>query len=192
MKNLSLKNKLMLLFTAFLMVTHIAFAVPKKEKEKTKAKTSVDTLINSSLVSGIKWRSIGPAFTSGRIADFAVNPDDPSEFYVAVASGNIWKTENNGITFKPVFDKYGVNNIVAHNLSFDVKFLPQEIKNKIETQDYSTFCTMQKNRHLTPNNKAPKLIEACKLLGIEFDEDEAHSSDYDTLKCFEVFIKTID
>jgi len=91
-----------------------------------------------------------------------------------------------------ILNKYNVNNIVAHNLSFDIKFLPQEIKNKIENQDYSTFCTMQQNRHLTPNNKAPKLIEACELLNIDFDEDEAHSSDYDTLKCFEVFVKTID
>jgi len=91
-----------------------------------------------------------------------------------------------------IFDEYYVTNIIAHNLSFDVKFLPKEIKNKIENQDYSTFCTMQQNRHLTANNKAPKLIEACELLGIEFDEDEAHSSDYDTLKCFEVFTKTIN
>jgi len=91
-----------------------------------------------------------------------------------------------------ILNEYNVNNIVAHNLSFDIKFLPEEIKNKIENQDYSTFCTMQENRHLTSNNKAPKLIEACGLLNIDFDEDEAHSSDYDTLKCFEVFIKTID
>ena len=91
-----------------------------------------------------------------------------------------------------ILNKYDVNNIVAHNLSFDIKFLPQEIKNKIKNQDYSTFCTMQQNRHLIPNNKAPKLIEACELLSIEFDDNEAHSSDYDTLKCFEVFVKTID
>ncbi|MEA3317605.1 MAG: YCF48-related protein, partial [Bacteroidota bacterium] len=48
---------------------------------------------------------------SGRTADFAVNPDDPSEFYVAVASGHIWKTNNYGITFKPVFEKYGAYSI---------------------------------------------------------------------------------
>ena len=90
------------------------------------------------------------------------------------------------------FNKYNINNIVAHNLSFDLKFLPQEIKLNIENQKYDTFCTMQQNRHITDNNKAPKLIEACKLLGIEFDENKAHSSDYDTLKCYEVFLKTIN
>ena len=42
-----------------------------------------------------------------------------------------------------ILNEYNVNNIVAHNISFDIKFLPQDIKNKIENQDYSTFCTMQ-------------------------------------------------
>ncbi len=63
--------------------------------------------IKSGDVSGLKFRSIGPAFTSGRIADFAVNPKNHSEYYVAVASGHIWKTVNNGTTFEPVFDNYG-------------------------------------------------------------------------------------
>ena len=71
-----------------------------KEEEKTEG-------IDSKLLSGLKWRSIGPALTSGRVADFAVNPDNQSEWYVAIASGNVWKTINNGTTFKPVFDKYG-------------------------------------------------------------------------------------
>ena len=103
------KIKALLLLMAILLMPSVIFAGQKKEKDK--AKESVDTLINSSLVSGLKWRSIGPAFTSGRIADFAVNPENHSEFYVAVASGNIWKTTNKGITFKPVFEKYGAYSI---------------------------------------------------------------------------------
>ncbi|MFH1937367.1 MAG: glycosyl hydrolase, partial [Bacteroidota bacterium] len=84
----------------------------EKEKEKKKDKTGKkeskeDSVMNSRLVSGLKWRSIGPAYTSGRIADIAVNPTNHREWYVAVASGNIWKTENNGTTFEPVFDNYG-------------------------------------------------------------------------------------
>ncbi|HEY6905870.1 MAG TPA: glycosyl hydrolase, partial [Ignavibacteriaceae bacterium] len=63
------------------------------------------------MVAGLKWRNIGPAFTSGRIADFAVNPMNHAEYYVAVASGHIWKTVNDGITFEPVFDKYGAYSI---------------------------------------------------------------------------------
>ncbi len=60
---------------------------------------------------GLKFRSIGPALTSGRISDFAVNPDNTSEYYVAVASGGVWKTTNKGVTFKPVFDSRGSYSI---------------------------------------------------------------------------------
>jgi photosystem II stability/assembly factor-like uncharacterized protein len=53
---------------------------------------------------GLRLRLIGPAFTSGRISDLAVHPKDPSHYYVAVASGGVWKTTNNGTTWTPVFD----------------------------------------------------------------------------------------
>lgn len=59
----------------------------------------------------LTFRSIGPAFTSGRIADFAVNPDNYSEFYVAAAAGGVWKTTNRGISFTPVFDNEGSYSI---------------------------------------------------------------------------------
>jgi photosystem II stability/assembly factor-like uncharacterized protein len=65
----------------------------------------------SSTFSGMKWRSIGPAHASGRIGDFAVNPVNPKEYYVAVSSGHVWKTINSGITYEPVFDKQGVYSI---------------------------------------------------------------------------------
>jgi len=55
-------------------------------------------------LAGLSFRSIGPAKTSGRIADLAVNPQNPSEYYVAVASGGVWKTTNNGTTFQAIFD----------------------------------------------------------------------------------------
>lgn len=59
----------------------------------------------------LSFRNIGPAFTSGRISDFAVNPDDHSEFYIATSSGGVWKTENAGVTLKPVFDSQGSYSI---------------------------------------------------------------------------------
>jgi photosystem II stability/assembly factor-like uncharacterized protein len=55
--------------------------------------------------SGLKWRSIGPAFMSGRIADVAWHPEDDSVWYVAVGSGGVWKTENAGVTWTPIFDE---------------------------------------------------------------------------------------
>ncbi len=54
---------------------------------------------------GLRFRSIGPAFTSGRVIGFAVEPNNPSHYFVASASGGVWKTINNGITWTPVFDR---------------------------------------------------------------------------------------
>ncbi|WP_405231052.1 WD40/YVTN/BNR-like repeat-containing protein [Lentisalinibacter salinarum] len=52
-------------------------------------------------------RTIGPAISSGRIADLSFHPDKPQEFLAAVASGNLWKTTDDTTTWTPVFDDYG-------------------------------------------------------------------------------------
>ena len=98
------------LIPAFLILAMIIVNPVFSFAGKNDKKEGADTL-KSSTFSGLKFRSIGPAFKSGRIADFAVNPLNHSEYYVAVASGNIWKTTNSGITFKPVFDNYGAYSI---------------------------------------------------------------------------------
>lgn len=67
------------------------------------SKSSADSLKNISLT-GLKFRSIGPALTGGRVIDIAVNPLDHTEYFIASGSGSLWKTMNNGITFSPSFD----------------------------------------------------------------------------------------
>lgn len=67
--------------------------------------------INSGLISSLRFRNIGPALMSGRIGDIAIDPVDSSTWYVAAASGGVWKTENNGVTFQPIFDNYGSYSI---------------------------------------------------------------------------------
>lgn len=62
---------------------------------------------------GFRFRSIGPAVTSGRVIAFAVDPTDRAKYYVAVASGGVWKTVNAGTTFAPVFDNEGAFSIGA-------------------------------------------------------------------------------
>jgi photosystem II stability/assembly factor-like uncharacterized protein len=64
------------------------------EQSKTKATS----------LSGLKFRCLGPAITSGRITDIAIHPSNTSTWYVTVASGGVWKTTNNGTTWKPIFD----------------------------------------------------------------------------------------
>jgi photosystem II stability/assembly factor-like uncharacterized protein len=62
---------------------------------------------------GLKLRSIGPAFTSGRIGGFAVDPNNPTRYYVAVSSGGVWKTTNAGTTWAPIFDNEASYSIGA-------------------------------------------------------------------------------
>jgi len=59
---------------------------------------------DASTFSAFKFRSLGPALASGRVSDIAVNPNNFDEFYIAVASGGVWKTTNHGINFSPIFD----------------------------------------------------------------------------------------
>ncbi|HEX5891100.1 MAG TPA: hypothetical protein VFY61_20475 [Pyrinomonadaceae bacterium] len=62
---------------------------------------------------GLRFRSIGPAFTSGRVIGFAVDPKNPAKYFVGVASGGVWKTVNSGTTWTPVFDNEGSYSIGA-------------------------------------------------------------------------------
>ena len=59
---------------------------------------------DSTFWAGLRWRSIGPANMGGRITDVEGLPSPSKTFYVAAAAGGIWKTVNNGITFRPIFD----------------------------------------------------------------------------------------
>ena len=61
------------------------------------AQGSVD--VTSGTLSALKFRGIGPAMCSGRIIDIAVDPEVPSRWFVAAASGGVWRTVNNGTTF---------------------------------------------------------------------------------------------
>lgn len=60
--------------------------------------------LSSATFSGFELRNIGPAFMSGRIADIVIMPDDPATWVVGVGSGGVWKTENAGTTWTPIFD----------------------------------------------------------------------------------------
>jgi hypothetical protein len=77
---------------------------PTTAAERIEAYEQRLKLNENSLVKNLKLRSIGPTAMSGRVVDVDVSPFDPSVFYVAYASGGLWKTTNNGISFFPLFD----------------------------------------------------------------------------------------
>ena len=103
-----MKKVLTLIFVLLLAGSGSLWAQKKETKKDAKTPESqIKPSVSSSFFSAVSFRSVGPAWASGRIADLAVNPSNHSEIYAAVASGNIWKSENNGTTWEPIFDKYG-------------------------------------------------------------------------------------
>ena len=69
--------------------------------------------IDSLVVRGTRWRAIGPATVEGRIADIAAIPSPSKTFYVAAAAGGIWKTVNNGLSYRPIFENERVASMGA-------------------------------------------------------------------------------
>ena len=66
---------------------------------------------SASLFKNVPLKNIGPSIMSGRVVDLAVNDNDPTEFYVAYASGGLWYTNNNGTSFVPIMDGAQTQNI---------------------------------------------------------------------------------
>lgn len=97
-------NKIYLLFL-WISISQVIYGQNKKNTD------DVPAIPDSSIVKGMKFRSIGPAVNSGRISDIAVDPQDQNVWYVVSASGGVWKTENAGNTWMPVFDDQGSYSI---------------------------------------------------------------------------------
>ena len=66
------------------------------------------SLENRSQLKDVPFRNIGPTIMSGRVVDIDANPNDPTEFYVAYATGGLWHTKNNGQSFTPIMDSLDI------------------------------------------------------------------------------------
>ncbi len=84
---------------------------PSSAEERQKGIAVRKELEQKSLLKDVKFRNIGPSIMSGRVVDIEANPQDPTEFYVAYASGGLWYTKNNGQSFVPIFDNEDVITI---------------------------------------------------------------------------------
>ena len=98
---------------ALALMVPVAFAAsadqPKTDKPKDETKPA--DVMSAETFAGLKLRALGPSLTSGRIGDLAVDPKHPGRYFVAVASGGVWKTVNDGTTWAPVFDREGSYSI---------------------------------------------------------------------------------
>lgn len=99
-------RKLNLIFVSgALLISQLSKSQDKKPTAPT------DPLLKAETYSSLSFRSIGPAVTSGRVIDIAVNPKNKNEWYIAAAAGGVWKTSNAGVTFSPIFDGQGAYSI---------------------------------------------------------------------------------
>ena len=95
------------------LLTIILFCIEINAQQNPMSTSHIDRDIKAELRSSLTADSraanlsvenIGPTIFSGRVTDIDVNPNDASVFLVAYASGGLWKTENNGNSFTPMFD----------------------------------------------------------------------------------------
>ena len=80
-----------------------------------------ETITQNSLVKNLPFTNIGPTIMSGRVVDLAVNPKNPTEFYVGYASGGVWHTLNNGTTFTPILDSSATQNVGSLAVDWETK-----------------------------------------------------------------------
>src|SRR5512135_2636001 len=86
-------------------------AAPKPGPKAADKPAAKIPLLNEGLLAGLAFRNIGPAIMSGRISDIAIHPLKRHTWYVAVGSGGVWKTENAGASWTPLFDAQGSYSI---------------------------------------------------------------------------------
>lgn len=102
-----------ILFFLFLLFCVKVIAQPKSTpaSERLKNEFIRKQLQQNSTANHVSFRNIGPTVMSGRVVDMEVNEQDPTEFYVAYATGGLWHTTNNGQSFQPIFDSTDIIGI---------------------------------------------------------------------------------
>jgi photosystem II stability/assembly factor-like uncharacterized protein len=96
------------LLFVFALITAAQTTAPLAKEKAAPAPAPPATVpVTTDDLNQLAWRWIGPVNFSGRIAEFAVPRGQNLTYYVLTASGGLWKTEDAGIHFEPIFDKYG-------------------------------------------------------------------------------------
>ncbi|MEO7083293.1 MAG: hypothetical protein ABI442_10330 [Gemmatimonadaceae bacterium] len=101
-----------------------------------------DSMLNRSakpLLSSFRFRSIGPASMGGRVDDIEVAPSNPNVIYVGYATGGVFKSDNNGTTFEPVFERYGsasIGDIAIHPTNPDIVYVGTGEANNRQTSSF--------------------------------------------------------
>ena len=106
-----MKFKFSLTLTVLFLIKINAQLSPNSLKSTPDYLLAKEQFQDRSLVKNVPFKNIGPTVMSGRVTDLAVNPENPTEFYVGYASGGVWHTTNNGTTFTPILDTSQTQNV---------------------------------------------------------------------------------
>ena len=104
-------KKLSLLFCAFIATAIYGQQPATSGADVMKGIQQKEQLTQNSIVKNLPFKNVGPTIMSGRVVDFAINPNNPTEFYVGYASGGVWYTKNNGTSFEPILDNSPTQNV---------------------------------------------------------------------------------
>ncbi|NDF97350.1 MAG: glycosyl hydrolase [Chitinophagia bacterium] len=104
----ALLHMALVLLISFGSLTAWSQVAPTPGADRMRSLTQRQTLFGDSLLNTVSFRSIGPTIMSGRVVDVEANPADPTEFYVAYATGGLWHTTNNGQSFTPIMDSLDI------------------------------------------------------------------------------------
>src|SRR5438874_13560413 len=100
-----------------LLVSIFAISISSAQEAPSPSATSSPSpspmLLGEALFKNLKARSIGPAVMGGRVSVIAIDPRNPFVFYVGLAHGGVFKTNDNGVSFDPIFDKQPALSIGA-------------------------------------------------------------------------------
>ncbi|MGE5732299.1 MAG: WD40/YVTN/BNR-like repeat-containing protein, partial [Gemmatimonas sp.] len=90
-------------------------------------------------LSSFRFRSIGPASMGGRLDDIEVSLSDPNVIYIGYAVGGVFKSEDNGVTFRPIFQSYGsasIGDIAIHPRDPNIVYVGTGEPNNRQTSSF--------------------------------------------------------
>src|SRR5947208_6520927 len=104
------------IFSAFVVSICTVSILPAQEVSSPSpapASSPTPAQLTDVLFKNLKARSIGPAVMGGRVSDIAIDTHNPFAFYVGLGHGGVFKTNDNGVMFEPIFDKQPMLSIGA-------------------------------------------------------------------------------
>ena len=134
--------------------------------------TTVAQSLDESVFANLEYREIGPTRQSGRFVDIAVPTDDPHTFYIATASGYLWKTTNRGITFDVLFtdqpDVFSIGAVAVAPSNSNILYLGSGEANNSRSSYWGNGIYKSTNAGETWTTSAGAVTEV--RIGIDTDE----------------------